>query len=296
MGSEFNGLKSVELANWTGLAHIGKRENLGVIRKIQDLADTGVYLLTGNNEDYDGRSKVYIGETENFSDRISKHAREKDWWDNFIVFTSKDLNLTKAHVKHLEKELYNLAKESYGTIELINTTEPSGAKLPGSDIADMAEFLENLLFVIETLGIGLFISTKNHISVETKSTSSNDITGTEFSIVQKKNINLKAYLVVEGDKYILKKGSHITNEPTEAFASKMGYIKLWQTITKSDAVIFDEKNNRYVTTKDITFSASSPAGSVVFGRSTNGRTAWLRTTDGKPLGECQIETNDDVAA
>lgn len=296
MGSEFNGLKSVELSNWTGLAHIGRREHLNSLKKIEALSDTGIYLLTNTDDNSNAQTKIYIGETDNFAKRITGHANDKDWWDTFIVFTSKDSNLTKAHVKHLEKELYLLAKESLGTIELTNSSEPTGAKLPESDIADMSEFLENLLFIIETLSLGLFVRSEQNSKESESENVRNNLNGTEFFIIQKKNQNLQAKMIFENEKYILKKGAHITKSPTESFINFDGYIRLWNSITKSDAVIDDAKNNRFITTKDITFSSPSAAGAVVFGCSTNGRTAWFRTSDNKSLGECQIESNDDIAA
>lgn len=296
MGAEFHGLKSVELSNWTGLAHIGKREHISTLRKNEVFSSTGIYLLTCSDESTNGQTKLYIGETDNFVKRISAHANDKDWWDTFIVFTSKDLNLTKAHVKHLEKELHILAKESLGTIELTNSTEPTGAKLPDSDIADMSEFIENLLFVIETLGLGLFARSENNVHEQVTQAPQNDLNGTDFVLVQKRNQNLPAKMVVENEKYILKKGSCITKSPTQSFIEFNGYIRLWNSITKSDAVVEDSQNNRFVTTRDITFSSPSAAGAVVFGCSTNGRTAWIRLSDNKTLGECQIESTDDIAA
>ncbi len=296
MGSEFNGLKSVELSNWTGLAHIGRREHISTLKKLEALSDTGIYLLTSSDDGTNGQTKLYIGETDNFAKRITAHAHDKDWWDTFIVFTSKDLNLTKAHVKYLEKELHTLAKESVGTIELTNSTEPTGAKLPDSDIADMSDFIENLLFVIETLGLGLFARSEAMIDEQTLAIPQNDLNGTEFVNVQKKNQNLQAKMIVESEKYILKKGSHISNTPTENFLNTYSsYKKLWHSVTKSDAVLIDEQNRRFITTKDITFSSPSAAGAVVFACATNGRTAWLRVSDKKQLGECQIESDDDIA-
>ena len=64
----------------------------------------GVYFLIGT-DDKTAKSKVYIGEGENVWERLKSHALAKDFWNEVILFTSKDDNLTKSHVKYLESRL-----------------------------------------------------------------------------------------------------------------------------------------------------------------------------------------------
>jgi hypothetical protein len=70
---------------------------------------TGIYILYGDPLDGD-LPAVYVGEGDDISTRLRSHSRDgdKDYWDRFIAVTSKDMNLTKAHVKFLEGRLISL--------------------------------------------------------------------------------------------------------------------------------------------------------------------------------------------
>lgn len=116
-------------------------------------------LLSDDSED-GGSTEIYIGETDSFQDRIMDHLAKKDWWSRFVVFVSKDKNLTKAHVKYLERELYKLSEQAIGTLNVKNANEPSGSSLPESDCHSMSEFLHNIIFVMETLGLGVLLFLK----------------------------------------------------------------------------------------------------------------------------------------
>ena len=300
MGPEHKGLKVVEVVNWTGVAHMGGREHLGVLKLRPNLSETGIYILTSSSEeDGDGRTKIYIGETDNFANRIASHARSKDWWDNFIVFTSRDQNLTKAHVRYLEKELYTLAAESKGTLNLDNTTEPPGTRLPEPDVSAMREFLDNIKFVMETMGLSVFPSEEKveEISAQLNRAEFNDLDGTLFTTNLRGDDSSVASLLAKDGKYVLKRGSYISASAVESFKKRHGpYYKLWQSIVSSDAVEKATSGKFLITLEDITFKSPSAAGAVVYGRATNGRTKWRRASDGKTLGDCQVENLGEEAA
>ncbi|WP_285396086.1 GIY-YIG nuclease family protein [Lysinibacillus sp. fls2-241-R2A-57] len=73
-----------------------------------NLNSTGVYMLFGRNED--DKEAVYIGEAEEVFKRLQDRLREKDFWNEVIVFISKDENLNKAHIKYIENKIYEKAK------------------------------------------------------------------------------------------------------------------------------------------------------------------------------------------
>ena len=86
MGKEPRSLKSVELVNWTGLAFLGRREHLGQARKRDELNEPAVYLLLSDGAEDSGSVDIYVGETDNFAERLNNHAQTKPWWSQFIVF------------------------------------------------------------------------------------------------------------------------------------------------------------------------------------------------------------------
>lgn len=59
-----------------------------------------------------GEDAIYIGEAEQVVDRLASHVSGKDRWRELITFTSKDENLTKAHIKYLEARLIDQAQRS----------------------------------------------------------------------------------------------------------------------------------------------------------------------------------------
>lgn len=104
-----NGRMSCELSNWTGKAYKIPRIKIKDCIDRKDLMSTGIYLLLGKNDD--NKDLVYIGEAENVFTRLNQHLSSKDFWNEAIVFTSKDENLNKAHIKYLENRLHEIAKK-----------------------------------------------------------------------------------------------------------------------------------------------------------------------------------------
>lgn len=312
MGSDPKSLKTAELVNWTGLAFIGGREHMSQVRIRKELNEPGVYMLLSDDAEDGGSTEIYIGETDNFQGRISEHLAQKDWWSRFVVFVSKDKNLTKAHVKHLERELYLLAEQAIGTLSLKNGNEPSGSSLPESDEHAMAEFLQNIIFVMETLGLGYFPSASAAHSLTERTVGSSPLINTaspyekrewsdpashdgmEFYLNLPDKLDptgkdqLKAYLVVRNGFYVLKAGSVIRKESRTSFPGH-AYYNLWQQITKSDAVKPHSNPNTLVTVRDIEFKSPSGAGAIAQGGPVNGKTMWLRISDDLPLAHCEVE-------
>lgn len=73
------------------------------------------------------------------------------FWDQVVFFTSKDDNLTKAHVKYLESRMVALALEAK-RIKLENGSAPTMSSLPRPDQADMEAFLESARILLGSLG------------------------------------------------------------------------------------------------------------------------------------------------
>lgn len=299
MGSDPHALRTVELYNWTGLAFVGQRRHLKQVKEIEKVSETGIYLLLSDDSDEGGLTDIYIGETDNFGKRLSDHNGDsgKDWWNRFVVFVSKDLNLTKSHVRYLESELYKLAHQSITTLRTKNTSEPGGSRLPKSDESAMQEFLGNMLFVLESLGLTYFSRTQSDLISMITPISGTLTNGTSFQISLPKKFALQdggqpiATMQVVDGRYILKAGSYIRAEATESLQGH-NYYDLWKKIIESELVSKIEGTSVVRAIKDIEFRAPSAAAAVVRGNQTNGRTEWKRLSDGKSLGECETEVEE----
>src|SRR5262249_10464511 len=105
-----------------------------------------------------GRKKLYVGEGDSVISRLAAHNKDpdKDFWEEAIVFTSKDQNLTKAHVRYLEARLISLAGEAKRATVANSTTPNEQGRLPEPDEVEMEEFIPQPRFLLGTRGYDLF--------------------------------------------------------------------------------------------------------------------------------------------
>jgi hypothetical protein len=151
-----NGLLTAEIMNWTGHVLTGPRSKLSELVQRPECGRTGIYFLVGPDPENSLRPLVYIGESDDVGTRLKQHNRPrssggKDFWEKVCLVTSKDQNLTKAHVKYLESLLIQNAGQ-VGRCKLINGTAHDYINLPESDRADMAFFVEQIRTVLPVLG------------------------------------------------------------------------------------------------------------------------------------------------
>ena len=284
-GNSPRSLKKITEFNWSGHAFYGKREQINQLSKRREASSTGLYFLLSdiNSETV----SLYVGETDNFINRLKNHNQNKSWWTHFIVFQSDSNNLNKAHVKYLESVFYNLAELST-EIDLKNEQKPSEIKLSEEDLADIELFKENILYILEALNLGYFSRDQKVVQGDLKNATY------DCSVP---NSNYKAMLIRYDDYYILKKGSYIRSTAVESFESRQrSYFKIWQKIIKSDKVNQIE-DDIVVLKEDIEFSSPSAAAAIVNARSSNGRTCWKNTESGKTMKqEEEQDLKDDQAA
>ena len=80
---------------------------------------------------------------------------KKSFWDYACVITSKDQNLTKAHVLFLEAKIIERAL-SADRVTLDNNKTNPYESIPESDISDMSYFFDQTSVVLPALGIEMF--------------------------------------------------------------------------------------------------------------------------------------------
>ena len=143
------GIKTAEITNWTGHLVAGARSDLATLLHRDELGRTGVYVLLGDDESSVEGIRCYIGEADVIANRLRSHARDsdKDFWEQVVVVTSKDANLTKAHARYLESKLIGLANGARRS-EVANGTAPPLPRLPEADAPDMDEFLAQLQIML----------------------------------------------------------------------------------------------------------------------------------------------------
>lgn len=266
-----NGRMSCELSNWTGKAYKIPRIKVKECTDRDDLISTGVYLLFGKDEE--GKDLVYIGEAESILKRLTQHLNQKDFWNETIVFISKDDNLNKAHIKYLENRLHDIA-QSAKRYKVQNSITPTQSSISESDRAEMEEFIENIKMLVNTLGHKVFDEKR------------------EFKPKQKQDsFFIKAARGADGqgeptsDGFVVLKGSKAAATIVNSMTSN--FITLRQKLIGEGVLI--DKDEYFEFSEDYIFSSPSTAAVMVMGRNANGLTEW-KQKDGKTLKE--FETNE----
>ncbi|PTP83896.1 DUF4357 domain-containing protein [Vibrio splendidus] len=265
------GLRHVEIANWSGQALACPRSRFSELNRWDESKRPGVYFLFEKTSNDDSHS-AYIGESEDVFKRLVNHDREKDFWNEVIIFTSKDENLTKAHVKYLEARLVELSK-SAERYKLENSNNPTKSSLPRADAAAMEEFIDNIKLVLGSLGHKILESISAQVAApeEKMDTLSNHLL--------KFNVNkIIATGRVSDDGFLLLKGSQISLNSSTSMPGKSLSIKE-QMISEGTLTEFP---TYYELNKDKLLSSSSYAAALVAGNSRSGPQSW-KTENGELL-------------
>lgn len=267
-------LRIVDISNWTGRALTVYKIHLQKLLDRSDISKPGVYFLIGYDNNT-GKNSIYIGETDDFSKRIMQHQNREDW-NQCIVFLRKDDSLNKAHVKFLEKVIYDELNEA-SRVTVINDSSPSGAQLDEFESADMQEFKDNIYLILGCIGFPS-INIKN----DDESTQQS---GEIIYYLNIKEANAKMRSTASG--YILLKGSMICEDTEKGRGDPVmrgTYRQRDESFKNNRSIV--EKEGKFYLTEDIVFSSPSAAAQFVYGNAINGRERW-KTKDNKSLNQIE---------
>ncbi|MEY4527350.1 MAG: hypothetical protein RL768_1069 [Nitrospirota bacterium] len=262
-------LRTAELSNWTGKAVAGPRSEFDSVLAREESHNSGVYFLTGIDPEC-GRGTVYIGEAECIRDRIRGHL-EKDFWNHVAFFTSKDENLTKAHIRYLEGRLIEQAKQA-GRAEVKNS-QGSGSRLPESDREDMEIFLEKIHQLLPVLGVEVLVPTTVFPSASAER---------EMLTCGIKGLKATGYLTPNG--MVVLSGSQAVLNDRPSSQKYPWPVNMRQKLIDEGVLVV--KSDYLQFAKDAEFSSPSAAAAVIHGGHANGLTAW-KNKSGKTLKELE---------
>lgn len=265
-------LRTAELSNWTGKAIAGPRSEIEGLISREESSKPGVYFLTGTDPE-SGKAAAYIGEAESVRERIKGHA-DKDYWNHLTYVTSKDENLTKAHIRYLEGRLIEQARAA-GRAEVMNS-QTSGAKLPESDREDMEVFLEKIHQLLPVLGVEVLVPTLA-LTGNTK--------GVKIYTCDIKGQRATGYRSANG--FVVRKDSQAVLNERDSAKKYPWPIELRNALKEDGTLIQD--GDRLVFSKDAEFSSPSAAAAVIHGGHTNGLISW-KDDQGKTLKEVESQT------
>lgn len=285
------GLTTAEITNWTGHVLSARRSDLAELLNRDEVKRTGVYLLLGDDEEAVGGTRCYVGEGDVVADRLRSHAREKPFWNQVVVITSKDANLTKSHGRFLESRLIGLAQRA-GRVSLENSTAPPLPPLPEADASDMDYFVGQLQIVLPVLGVDAVRVRPN----PTDPVPSAGIASPVFSLSIPRSAGRVARAQQIDGEFVLLAGSAVvpewnnTGTASSTRTAYAGYSAKHAGLIADGSIVIDPEGGRV--TRDIVFSSPSTAGAVVLGHSCNGRTSW-RSDDGTTFGVWESRGVDD---
>lgn len=284
--NHYNGLKKATLDNWDGVAYIGERKHIPTLQKIEQLSYPGIYFLIGKDSNTD-EDLLYIGQSNSIANRLQTHNsdKSKDWFENFVVFTSKNGDLNSSHAEYLEADFIELAQKNAGSITLKNgcgSNVKKDGKLTDMYMPRVQGFKKKALVLINNLNLIEFMNTGEEKAP--KQLPNGDVV---FTMNLKRNNKDKtASLEITENGYKLVKGSYVAKDEAPYFSGMSAYKKRKELLDKG---LLQDLGDIYITTEDIYFKSPSGASDVVAGSSTNGRTEW-RLKDGTTLKKYEEDT------
>lgn len=149
------GVKIADLSNSLVRIYVIPREEINYVRTRPDLAAPAIYMLFD-----DERTNVYIGESENFSERIVHHIVNKHFWRSAVVCVASGSGLDKADVKFLESHAIQKAIE-IGRFTVQNRTNPGKNNLHEFKLSTVLDLFDDFELLLSTLGFNLFESVRD---------------------------------------------------------------------------------------------------------------------------------------
>jgi hypothetical protein len=251
-------LRTAEISNWSGKAISAPRTELDDLLARDELDKAGVYILVGSDP-VTNAARAYIGEAEVIRERLKQH-KAKEFWVNAIVFTSKDENLTKAHVRYLENRL--LAEATVVGRFLLEQNQAGGSRLPESDREDMEVYLARIRQLLPVLGSDILTPIAEPA---TKAQPGGVLFCRMKGAEARGQRSSNGFVVFAGSTAVLEE------RPS---AEKYPYMKVKRKQLIADQTLV-EKDGYLTFTRDAEFSSPSAAAVVVHGGAANGLTAWV---------------------
>ena len=280
MGKTFNvsfqtgdpgGVRIVKRSNWSGQGLAFPRAIYLEVRGDREhgrtgaLGRTGVYVLWGSTGS--GKPLVYVGEGK-LSDRLESHYKNKEWWTDAVVFTSKDSQgLDPGHRGHIEASLLRLAAEAK-RCTLDNDTSPRLPSISKESEEDAEEYLGDMLLCLPLLGVNFFEQPRT-------------LGGRQDLFLKGKGITAQGYQSLEG--FVVLAGARAVKKETRSMYAR--YTNLRNDLL-AEGILKDDGGATYELVRDHTFTSSSAAASVLFGRTSAGTQNW-KDDQGRLLGDLE---------
>lgn len=144
-----NGVMNISDSAWeSGKMYSAPRESINDLASRADCKKYGVYLLLSNQQ-------VYVGQASDLERRTKQHMTDKDWWTQVILMTTKDDSFNASDIDYLEARLIDIAEKA-GKLDSDNKKRGNPQKVDEFRQAELEQYLEEALFLLELVGIKVF--------------------------------------------------------------------------------------------------------------------------------------------
>lgn len=259
------GVRNVFISNKICNMYVIPRQQINEANANPDiqLEQPAFYILLGGEDDFASMPQAYIGQTENFKDRVKSHEAKKEFWNTALVFIAKDNSLTKADVQFIEAKAIRTAKKAKSYQLSENKTIPTPPNLPPHLRDAVSEFIEDIELLTAFMGCTIFLN----------ATAKTDFSKDETFHFKSRGGDAKA-TYKDGIMTVLA-GSIIAPTCAPAFKGKARRDEMITNLTK-------EQNGQRVLSVNKEFTSPSMAAVFVCGNNTNGWMVW-KNAKGDPL-------------
>lgn len=244
-------------------AFVVPRIKLNDVKNEVETKQPSLYLLINS-----GDNQVYIGESENFFDRIKNHDQKKDFWDTAVAIVSTTNSLEKSDIKYLESLAVERAKAT-AAMTVLNKTIPARNNIHPFKVHIMDGILEDIALIIESIGFSLLSTKKDE----------------ETAVWYCKTRKTDARAEFRGDKMVLLAGSRIDGTERPSYPARYpGASAERKKTLATKGIPADDDKDVYILTENIAFKSPNQAGKFCVGGHMNAWTTW-KNADGKTMDE-----------
>ena len=267
MDGEVTGRIKCTLSNWTGLAYKIPNSYLSKCKERQDLKQSGVYFLFGDDEG--DKPTVYIGQAgirkngEGVLFRVAEHLKGNFDFNEVVILTTQNNSFGPTEISYLENKFTNMALET-DRYKVRNGNDPNPGNVTEEKESELEDYVEYSKIILGVLGYKIFVPL-------IKSNNDDEYNEEELSLyltrkVKRSNAIITAKCKRTSEGFVLLSGSKIEETDAEAIPPR---IKAMREASKKNSVIKDG-----VLTKNILFGSASYASAFALGMTNNGRTNW----------------------
>lgn len=236
-----------------------------VAKEEERLTHYSFYILLGRSKG--GQPMAYVGQTNDFTTRVSDHKQKKDFWDTALVFVSKSNEIFASETLYLEYLGWKAAKEANNYI-IENTKDVNQPQLSADKQNEMELFFEDIQFLTRFYGCMVFDRPEKKAFEEK---------GIEFSMTMAKvGVQAKMVFYRESKRYVIRAGSLIFAETIGSCNKTIAAFRK-EVIANKKLVLIQGTLCTLLQDIEIPEAASSPSGAASFcaGTSYQGTVAWV---------------------